>query len=205
MAPVLRRVVWLLLAASIPFLAAQSTATDHLDRLTTDHAEIVADELRRELLVPPLWRTDDPDLVQTPTHRGRQLQAAARYEQPKPLHLETEEDDQPDPYPDPTPGSPGSRPPLRHDDFIAVTPCDGNRLALAQASRYWRKGMRAVFVTDKPKAELPAELTKGSERYGTAYTRHASTCTHADAHTRKIAIGWLHGVRSRLQVPTHIV
>ncbi|KAG2444110.1 hypothetical protein HYH02_009052 [Chlamydomonas schloesseri] len=66
-----------------------------------------------------------------------------------------------DPDPDPAPSTNG-RKPLRNDDFVYVAPTHAYRLPVAQASRYWRKGMRAVFVTDVPSESLPQELLANS-------------------------------------------
>ena len=43
---------------------------------------------------------------------------------------------------------PRAGPGLQKQDFVYVAPCSSHRLAMAHASRFWRKGMRAAFVCD---------------------------------------------------------
>ncbi|KAG2494746.1 hypothetical protein HYH03_006992 [Edaphochlamys debaryana] len=67
-----------------------------------------------------------------------------------------------DPDPDPKPSA--ASPSLLNDDFVYAAPCSAERLHLAQASRYWRKGMRAVFVMDEAPGNLSAEAVTNARK-----------------------------------------
>ncbi len=55
-------------------------------------------------------------------------------------------------------------PPLQQDDFVFVATSMLPRLPLLHATRAWRKGMRAVFVTDTPLERVPLHLIANSLR-----------------------------------------
>ncbi|PNH06594.1 hypothetical protein TSOC_007050 [Tetrabaena socialis] len=110
-------------------------------------------------LLSPLWNTSDfgQDLM---ARRSRALMQAAGEEEAATQQGEAVDPD-PDPFPQPNP----ARRQLRNDDFVFAAPSNAVRLPLAQASRYWRKGMRAVFVMDQPAQSLPAGVVAASEKY----------------------------------------
>lgn len=56
-------------------------------------------------------------------------------------------------------------PPLQQDDFVFVATSMLPRLPLLHATRAWRKGMRAVFVTETPLEKVPLHLLASSLRY----------------------------------------
>ncbi|KAG2494747.1 hypothetical protein HYH03_006993 [Edaphochlamys debaryana] len=106
-----------------------------------------------ELVPPALWTSASLRLADVGS-RG-----SSRTLQSVPSEDSAWEDPDPDPNPKP------SRPPLRNEDFVYAAPCSEQRLQLAQASRYWRKGMRAVFITDYPADKLSPEIVASAAKY----------------------------------------
>ncbi|GLI69603.1 hypothetical protein VaNZ11_014266, partial [Volvox africanus] len=110
-------------------------------------------------LLGPLWDSSDPELIQSPIFGkgGRLLKQI--------LGDEFLLGGDPDPDPQPNP----ARRSLRNEDFVFAAPSSPQRLQLAQASRYWRKGMRAVFVLDTPQDRLSPEAVAEAARFRESY------------------------------------
>ncbi|GIL75018.1 hypothetical protein Vretimale_2504 [Volvox reticuliferus] len=110
-------------------------------------------------LLGPLWNKTDADFIQ-PSSSGKGSRLLKQV-----LGDELTLGGDPDPDPQPNP----ARRSLRNEDFVFAAPSSLQRLQLAQASRYWRKGMRAVFVLDTPQDRLSPEAVAGAARFQESY------------------------------------
>ncbi|GFR53277.1 hypothetical protein Agub_g16072 [Astrephomene gubernaculifera] len=165
-----RRVAALMVVALVSTLstAAKGQSGGSLRRLTeallrksvTQASDgIIPAELVARQFIPPLWSTTDRDVIPSV---GKHIGRSPKQAQGDELSNGAADPD-PDPHPNPT------RRTLRNDDFVYTAPCTPQRLPLAQASRYWRKGMRAVFVMDEPTGNLPKEVTASANKYRESY------------------------------------